>query len=150
MPRIAFQYPEDVHIFGYTAEERDRAFDFENDNFELNLAWPLIQAEMTKEDCHRMIAEAGIEQPAMYRLGFKNNNCIGCVKSSSPAYWNKIRILFPEKFKLIAERSRQIGCRLVKLNGVRIFLDELPADCFEDLKEDLSCGPQCKSNNYEK
>lgn len=79
----------------------------------------------------------------MYRLGFENNNCKGCEKATSPAYWNMTRRCFPETFALRARRSRELGVRLVRLKGVRIFLDELPADEREEVKEDLSCGPAC-------
>lgn len=144
VPRFQFQNADDVHVFGMTADEKKRIADFENENFELNLHWPLLDAGMSKADCHAMIASAGIEQPMMYRLGFKNNNCLGCVKASSPKYWNKTRQHFPEVFARRAEQSRAIGCKLVRYKGERIYLDELPPNSVEEVKEDLSCGPQCK------
>lgn len=143
IPRIAYQWPEDVHVFGYTTDEMDRLADFENNNFELNLAWPLVQAGMSKADCLQMIVEAGIAIPTMYLLGFKNNNCIGCVKATSPLYWNLVRKHFPEVFRRRAEQSRRLGVRLVRYKGERIFLDELPPNAIERVEEDLSCGPQC-------
>ncbi len=143
LPRFSFQRAEDTHVFGFTADEKDRMEDFEADNFDMNLAWPLIQSGMTKGDCLKMIADAGIEIPAMYRLGFENNNCLGCVKATSPHYWNKIRKHFPDQFRQRAERSRDLGVRLVRYKGQRIFLDELPEDAAEVVAENLSCGPQC-------
>jgi hypothetical protein len=141
--RFAYQHVEDVHIFGYTSDEVRRIKDFEFNNPELLLEWPLRDAGITKDDCYRIVREAGIELPAMYRLGYEHNNCKGCVKSQSPAYWNSTRRDFPEVFADRAEQSRRIGCRLVKLHGERIFLDELPPDAAEKIVEDLSCGPQC-------
>ena len=46
--------------------------------------------------------------PAMYRLGYDNANCIGCVKGGA-GYWNKIRRDFPERFEQIAAIEEAIG-----------------------------------------
>lgn len=143
-PRITYQTPFDIHCFGYTAEETKRAERMEQGNPELRLNWQLIEEGITKQDCHLMIKKAGIKLPTMYNLGFKNNNCLGCVKATSPKYWNMIRRNFPESFKERAERSRDLGARLVRYKGKRIFLDELPRNSQEDFFEDLSCGPQCQ------
>ena len=43
----------------------------------------------------------------MYKLGYNNNNCIGCVKGGQ-AYWNKIRIDFPETFNKMAKLENLI------------------------------------------
>jgi len=71
----------DVEIFGYTADERHRLTRFRGDNTERIIECPLIDKHLTKEDCLGMLERVGIEIPAMYRLGFRNNNCIGCVKA---------------------------------------------------------------------
>jgi hypothetical protein len=144
-PRFAYQRADDRHVFGLTADEGKRIATFEKNNPELILEWPLRDAGLSKADCLNMIRAAGIAIPTMYHLGFSNNNCLGCVKSQSPAYWNKIRQHFPAVFASRAEQSRRLGVKLIKIKGVRTFLDELPADSTEDLKEDLSCGPQCAS-----
>jgi hypothetical protein len=145
VPRMAFQYAEDVHIFGYTVDEKKRITAFENENPNLFLEWILRDAGLDKEDCYQIIRDAGIKLPAMYGLGFDNNNCIGCVKAQSPSYWNRVRKYFPAVFKSRSEQSRRLGVRLVKLKGQRIFLDELPEDSTEHIAENLSCGPQCQS-----
>jgi hypothetical protein len=44
----------------------------------------------------------------MYKLGYKNNNCIGCVKGGM-GYWNKIRKDFPEDFKKMADLEQEMG-----------------------------------------
>ena len=76
-------------------------------------------------------------------MGFPNANCIGCVKSQSPTYWNLVRSTFPEVFNQRAEQSRRIGCRLVRLRGKRIFLDELkPTDKGGKIKS-WECGNFC-------
>lgn len=146
VPRHAFQRADDVQIFGMTADEKQRIARFENDNFDLNLAWPLVQAGMGKADCHKMIARAGIPSPVKYGQGYENNNCEGCVKATSPHYWNLVRRTAPEVFARRCEQSRRLGARLVRYRGERIFLDELPADAKERIAEDLSCGPQCTAN----
>ena len=143
LPREAFQRIDDVHMFGYTFEERRRAEDFEERNQSLRIEWLLIERGITKEQCHRAITNAGIARPAMYALDYDHNNCLGCVKSQSPGYWNKIRRDFPAVFAKRCVQSRAIGVRLVKLHGIRIFLDELPegADAPQD---DIDCGPACQ------
>lgn len=149
VPRFQMQRPDDVHVFGMTIDEQKRIKQFEDSNFDLNLAWPLVQMGMSKADCLAMIREAGIEVPMMYRLGYENNNCLGCVKASSPHYWNKVRRDFPEVFRMRAEQSRKIGCKLTRYKGERIFLDELPEGTTERVEEDLSCGPQCNGGKDE-
>jgi len=46
-------------------------------------------------------------------------------------------------------QSRELGVRLTRLKGERIFLDEIPADydSTEALVENISCGPDCKGEN---
>lgn len=145
IPRFAYQWAEDVHIFGLTADEQSRISSFENENHELFLEWTLRDAGLTKDDCLQVLVDAGIALPAMYLLGFANNNCKGCVKATSARYWNLVRKHFPAVFKSRAEQSRRLGVRLVRYKGVRIFLDELPEDATEQVIEDLSCGPQCRA-----
>lgn len=142
-PREAYQFPEDLHIWGYAADEAKRIREFEFNNPELRNEWILRDNGLTEADCREMIVKAGIELPAMYALGYEHNNCIGCLKATSPKYWNQIRKDFPAKFALRAIRSRELGVRLVRHKGVRIFLDELPTSATEVVKEDLSCGPAC-------
>lgn len=144
-PRFQYQDAADTHIFGLTADEEDRIEQFEGNNHELLLEWPLRDAGLTKADCLKVVADAGIELPWMYRLGYANNNCLGCVKATSPSYWNKVRVDFPDAFASRCEQSRRLGVRLVRYKGERIFLDELPAAATEQIKEDLSCGPQCSA-----
>lgn len=114
----------DIQIFGYTAEESERADDFATNNFEVMLYPILIKHHLTKNDCHAIVADAGIELPMMYRLGYANNNCIGCVKGGM-GYWNKIRIDFPSVFARRARQEREIDHGILKDDSGPIFLDEL-------------------------
>lgn len=146
MPRMEFARPDDIHIFGFTVYEKDRAADLRQRNPELRLRFLLIELGLTKTDCFLELRKAGIKMPAMYELGFENNNCPGCVKASSPWYWDLVRRHFPEVFKRRCEQSRAIGCRLVEIHHhERIFLDELPIGPFRKprKKENMSCGPEC-------
>lgn len=145
IPRLKFAQPDDIHVFGFTYDEKPRAARFTARNPELNLFWPLIVNGMTRSRCRMMLGAAGISPPTMYLMGFDNNNCPGCVKASSPWYWDMVRTHFPGVFKRRCEQSRAIGCRLVEIHHhERIFLDELPAGPFRKRKEkNLSCGPEC-------
>lgn len=143
--RRAYERPDDIHIFGYTVDEHRRIERFETLNPELRCDWILKRNFIRKEDCYRMLREAGIEIPVMYGLGFDHNNCLGCVKATSPGYWNRTRQHFPEAFALRAKQSREIGARLVRVNGERVFLDELdPSHGLEQPDGNIECGPFCE------
>lgn len=148
IPRKQFQRIDDIHVFGFTADESDRIDRFEANSPELHLDWVLRAEGITKEECYKILNRAGIELPVMYRLGYKNNNCIGCVKATSAKYWNMIRRDFPEVFDKRARQSRELGARLTRHEGRRIYLDELPPDYMpaEEELEDISCGPDCGIN----
>jgi 3'-phosphoadenosine 5'-phosphosulfate sulfotransferase (PAPS reductase)/FAD synthetase len=125
--RQDFQRPDDIQVFGYTATERHRAERFREQNPEIRARFPLIERELSKGDCLGLIEREGIELPAMYRLGYGNNNCIGCVKGGA-GYWNKIRRDFPETFDRMAALERDIGATVLRANGERLYLDELDED----------------------
>lgn len=130
IPRLAFQRPDDIHVFGYTADRRDieRAKALRENYPELTIWTPLIDAGLTKAATLAMVEGAGIELPIPYRLGFHNNNCKTCVKATSPDYWSLVRRSYPEDFARMIEVSRRFGVRLARINDERIFIDEIPAD----------------------
>lgn len=137
-PRIIFQRPGDIHVFGYTSEERDRADLFRANNPGVIATFPLIDQGLNKAACLAMVQGAGIELPEMYKLGFQNNNCIPCPKATSPNYWAAIRKHFPEQFDRMAKLSRELNAKLAivgrekgedgKTRNIRAFIDEIPAD----------------------
>ena len=142
IPRMNFQCYNDLHVFGYTFDEKARAESFTENNFELDLLYPLILRGITKIQCLSILQEVGIKLPYLYTLGLDHNNCIACVKASSCKYWAIIREYFPNIFQRRCEQSRKLGVRLIKLDKKtalilgkqpqeRIFLDELPVgiDC---------------------
>lgn len=129
-PRLAMQRPDDVHIFGYTADSRDaKRAEALNEHYpELSTEFPLIERGITKAGCRALLSGFGIAEPITYAMGFPNANCIPCVKSQSPAYWALVRKHFPTKFERMVELSRRLGVRLIRLNGERAFIDEIPLD----------------------
>ncbi len=94
----AWKRPGDVMVLGFTAEEVHRLDDFRERNPDRPVIAPLIERGLGKEDCKAIIARAGIELPAMYRLGYENANCIGCVKGGE-GYFRAIREDFPSSSK---------------------------------------------------
>jgi hypothetical protein len=141
--REEYQRPGDVHVWGFTAEEADRAHDFEERFPDLRCAWPLVEAGLSHEDCLALVLRAGIAIPAMYKLGYKNNNCIGCVKGGM-GYWNKVRVDFPEVFAKMAALERDVGATVLRRKGHPLPLAELPADAgrYQDEPE-IQCGLMC-------
>lgn len=109
-------------IFGYefSKKEINRAIEFKIDFPHTNPLFLLIDAKLTKPNCAALLQSVGIELPAMYKLGYNNNNCIGCTKGGK-GYWNKIRIDFPPIFQIAAISERKVGHSCI--NGT--FLDEL-------------------------
>lgn len=108
-------------VFGFDATERKRAVRFTEQYPKAKAVYPLINHCLTKSECMAILKSAGIEIPAMYSLGFPNNNCIGCVKGGM-GYWNLVRKEFPDTFNRMAKLERTIGHSCI--NGT--YLDELP------------------------
>lgn len=125
--RKAYQRPDDVQVFGYTAEEEDRANRFIDANNSVNADFLLLDKGITKSECIEWLQDVGLKVPTMYRLGYSNNNCVGCVKGGM-GYWNAIRVDFPEQFKKMAATERRIGHAILKDKDGPVFLDELAPD----------------------
>lgn len=147
--RLAFQRPTDRHVFGYCSEEQERYNLFLDAN-NIDCIVPLIDRGLSHADCLSMLQTAGIKLPEMYRLGYKHNNCIGCVKASGAGYWNKIRQDFPERFWMMAGASRALGVKMTRSESTRIYLDELPVGIgrYQDEPE-IQCGIFCEMANNE-
>jgi hypothetical protein len=62
-----------------------------------------------KDECLKIVKDAGIEIPRMYQLGFRNNNCFktGCVQGGI-GYWQKMSRDFPDKFNKMAEMEHKL------------------------------------------
>ncbi len=129
-PRIHFQRPDDIHVFGYTADGPDitRANNLREHWPDLNVSTPLIDGGITKAATIAMLTRAGVAVPVTYAMGFPNANCMPCCKATSPAYWALVRECAPDQFNRMAELSRRLGARLARVDGERVFIDEVPAD----------------------
>jgi argininosuccinate synthase len=127
--RHAFERPDDLQVFGYTADQRDadRAVRFVEQNPGVDMWAPLIELSLTKGQCLALIERAGIELPVMYQLGYSNNNCIGCVKGGM-GYWNKVRVDFPETFARMAAVERTLNHTVLRDGDEPLYLDELASD----------------------
>lgn len=131
-PRLEFQRPDDIHVFGYTADKLDAnlAKAFRETWFELTVMTPLIDRGLDKRACRAMLAGMGIAEPRTYAEGFPNANCVesGCGKATSPDYWALHRLRRPEGFARTAAIARKLGARLARINDERVFIDDIPAD----------------------
>ncbi|MFV0326915.1 MAG: hypothetical protein ACK5LF_21465 [Bacteroides xylanisolvens] len=131
----------DFHVLGFTLEEKHR-----HERFILkerpNVIPALISHKLRKGHCFDIIRNAGIKLPKRYKW-FNNANCKGCVRASSPTYWNQERKINPDVFEQRAIQSREIGCKLVELKGQRIFLDELKPTDKGGKIQTLECGVFC-------
>ena len=138
--RERFELPTDRQVFGYTAEEEERLNRFIDANNGVDIWTPLIDKGLMKTDCLAMLKNAGIELPAMYRMGYHNNNCIGCVKGGM-GYWNKIKVDFPNQFQRMATLERQKGQTIFKDR----YLDELkPTDGNYPQEQNIECSIFCQ------
>lgn len=141
--RQQFQQPDDIQVFGYTAEEQHRADRFREQNPEVDLRTPLIERSLSKADCLGIIERAGIALPAMYLLGYRNNNCVGCPKGGI-GYWNTIRRDFPAVFDRMAALERDIGHSVLSDAAGPVWLDMLDPLRGDLLTEpDIECSLLC-------
>jgi len=124
--------PGDISVIGFTREESDRAYELEMYFGEENFAFPLIDRDLSHDDCLAIVERAGIKLPMMYRMGYANASCIGCPKGGQN-YWQRIRRDFPQQFVQIQEIQENIGPGAYFLRhrsgaraGERMSLAELP------------------------
>jgi len=132
-------YSAQVFGFEYTKKEVNRAIRFQEQYPDAKPLFPLIENKMNKPECLYYLEKQGIERPLMYKLGYGNNNCIGCVKGGK-GYWNKIRRDFPETFDKMAQAEREVGNSCIR----NTFLDELDPEAGREQKIIMpDCGNFC-------
>ena len=150
--RKQFEQPGDIQVFGYTIEEQNRLDSFVDANPDVNVWAPLIENKVTKQDCLALIHKAGIRLPDMYALGYRNNNCVGCVKGEA-GYWNKVRVDFPDAFQRMSDMETHLGRTVCKREWTedgkrkleRIALKDLPPELGRYSAEaDIECGIVCE------
>ena len=112
-----------TYVWGMDRDEKNRADRIIQGFPQFKHEFPLIDKWLTKDDAHGICRQLGIKRPAMYDMGYNNNNCVGCVKGGA-GYWNKIRQDFPKVFEARSRMERNIGHSILK----GCFLDELPPD----------------------
>lgn len=128
----------DGQVFGFDVSEIHRAVRFQEQYPLAKPIYPLIEHQLSKSDCLALMSKARIKLPIMYRLGFHNNNCVGCVKGGK-GYWWKIKQCFPDIFDRMAKIERNLGRSCIK----GCFLDELQPTNLPPLVESCSlfCDP---------
>lgn len=135
-----------TYVWGLDLTERDRANRLAENMSEYDHEFPLIKKMITKEEAHGICGKLGMKRPKMYDLGYRNNNCIGCVKGGM-GYWNKIRIDFPEVFLGRAKLERKIGFAILKDQNGPVWLDELNPNRGRIGDEIMmDCGIMCEIN----
>jgi hypothetical protein len=148
--REAYQQPDDIHVFGYCADERKRWDSFLDANNGIQTWDVLGERNLTHDDCQAIVARAGIKLPDQYLRGFEHNNCKACVKATSPDYWKMVRFHHPHAFNKLAEACKPgalttNGARLARVKDVRIFLHELPEGDFDPANQGtVQCGIFCE------
>lgn len=154
-----FEKPGDVLVLGFTAEEQDRLDDWRENWPDRQIVTPLIDRGLTKDDCKAMVVRAGIELPMMYRLGYDNANCIGCVKGGL-GYFRAIREDFPQQFYRLAQAENKVAelhgenayilrHRSGPLKGQRFPLRELPDGPVYRGEPLPECGLFCAASEQE-
>lgn len=143
----------DLQVFGYDADEGDRAEFFVQNNPEVRAWFPLVEKGITKFMARQMLAAAGIQEPRTYAEGFRNANCLnrGCIKGGV-GYWNFMRRARPHVFAAMAKKERELGFCLLRLDKyvdgkrtkVNVFLDELdPSLGNYKMEPAIACGLFC-------
>jgi hypothetical protein len=84
-----------TYVWGFDSGEKHRIDRIVEGMTDYDHEFPL--RDLTKEECHGIMYKTGIKRPAMYDLGYSNNNCLGCLRGRM-GYFNKIRKDFPEVF----------------------------------------------------
>lgn len=111
----------DFQALGYDITEKHRAERFKEQYPKAKAKFPLIEANLSKQDAQALLIQAGIELPLLYRQGFMNNNCIGCVKGGK-SYWSRVRKFYPKEFNRMEQLEIELGHTCI--NGM--YLKDLP------------------------
>ena len=132
-----------TYVWGVDSDEKDRAERIMQAMPQYDHLFPIL--DKTKQHVHGMLKAAGIKRPAMYDLGFGNNNCRLCLKGGM-GYANKCRELWPDLFDRRAKMERRIGAHMLK----ECYLDELDPNRGREQKIIIpDCGVFCEINSQE-
>ena len=146
LPLMPYWTLEREHVFGFdnSDKERERLKRIQERESPFKIRSILIEKGLSKKDCFAILDDAKIALPEMYKLGFRNANCIGCPKGGK-GYWNHIRKVFPERFAEVAALQREIGEGAAFWEGedARLMLDELSPTAGRHEPFDMSCDMFC-------
>lgn len=103
------QYDYQVFGFEFDKKEINRGLSLHKNHPKAKGIFPLLMMGYDKDNCLKIVQDAGIEIPRMYKLGFRNNNCFktGCVQGGV-GYWQKMQRDFPDKFETMAEMEHKL------------------------------------------
>ena len=133
-----------TYVWGFDMQEKNRAEKIVETNPQAKHEFPLIEQNLSKEEVHGLFDRTfSFPRPAMYDMGYPNNNCIGCVKGGM-GYWNRIRKDFPAIFESRAKLERVVGHSMLKDKNGPVYLDELNPDR-GDMNTEIfpECGIMC-------
>lgn len=96
-------------VFGFDLDENKRAKGMVLNHSQTKPIFPLMMFGYSKKDCIKIVQDANIEVPNMYKLGFLNNNCFvtGCVQAGV-GYWQKMGREYPDKFDKMAAMEHKL------------------------------------------
>ena len=101
----------DVLVFGIGQEERHRAERIVQVYQKIavkrgvfcKLVFPIIEENVYKHDVDAWLKSTGIEEPALYKMGFEHNNCSGGCVRAGKKHWGLLLYKLPEVY---ADRER--------------------------------------------
>ena len=129
-----------AYIWGMDAGEGHRCERLRESMPDQEHRFPLVDQKIHKAEAHRILKASDIKRPAMYDMGYVNNNCVGCVKGGQ-GYWNAIRRDFPEVFEQRAKMERFIQATCIK----DVYLDELDPEAGRHSRPIVDdCGIFCE------
>lgn len=115
-----------VKVVGYSAKEQKRVDRMVGNAFNagVKVRFPVIEDNVTKQDCVDWCLSMGVKPSAMYCWS-EHANCVGCVKGGK-AYWMKVAEHEPEVFAQRVALEKEFGHHIVR-GGDRehFFLEEL-------------------------
>lgn len=107
----------DIIVFGIGLDEKHRAERIStvyNDiarkrKINLQVSFPIIENNVTREEIDTWLQETGIEEPYLYKLGFTHNNCSGGCVRAGKKQWKKLYELLPEVYADRERVEREVG-----------------------------------------
>lgn len=142
--------PNDKHVYGFTFDERNSI----RVQRMLNIGGlcPLIDRQLTHNDCLAIVQDAGIVLLLRYRQGWNNANCSGCCKGGM-GYWNKTRREQPDVFEEVAQIEDSLGPGSYlfrdRKTGERFSLRDLPPDAGRHDEPVPECSIFCEEVEQE-